>query len=246
MKQALGATLVTAAAPMVCACGSKVFAMGGIDNGILGTIQIKNFLSTYPALKAIDGSVIYRPPTPNNTKPIVITCTGTGPYTFSILTAICTHQGSTVQAYTKARGYIYCSTHGSRYGIDGSVLNGPATLPLSSYTYEYDAANDILSITGSKLTDGVSETSSGSLQLMQNSPNPFTERTSIRFTTPSDGHVVFTVSNETGTEVATLVEGLLTGGDHTVEFNGDALAAGVYFYRLSTPHGTLVKQMVKQ
>ncbi|MBV9164507.1 MAG: Rieske (2Fe-2S) protein [Pseudonocardiales bacterium] len=51
------------------------------------------------------------------------------PGTFTAFSAICTHQGCTVNKV--ANGTIDCPCHGSRYAItDGSVVQGPASRPL--------------------------------------------------------------------------------------------------------------------
>jgi Rieske Fe-S protein len=47
---------------------------------------------------------------------------------FNGLSAICTHAGCTVNKV--ADGTISCPCHGSRFNLDGSVANGPATRPL--------------------------------------------------------------------------------------------------------------------
>ena len=47
---------------------------------------------------------------------------------FNGLSAICTHQGCKVDRI--AAGTIDCPCHGSKYNLDGTVANGPATLPL--------------------------------------------------------------------------------------------------------------------
>ena len=50
---------------------------------------------------------------------------------FKAFTAVCTHQGCIVS--TVANGTIDCPCHGSKFSIkDGSVVNGPATLPLAA------------------------------------------------------------------------------------------------------------------
>jgi Rieske Fe-S protein len=49
--------------------------------------------------------------------------------TFKAFSAICTHQGCTVNAVED--GTINCPCHGSQFAItDGSVVNGPARKPL--------------------------------------------------------------------------------------------------------------------
>lgn len=47
---------------------------------------------------------------------------------FAAFSAVCTHQGCVVAEVTD--GTINCDCHGSRFALDGSVANGPATKPL--------------------------------------------------------------------------------------------------------------------
>jgi Rieske Fe-S protein len=62
-------------------------------------------------------------------KKIVITQPQAG--SFHAFTAICTHQGCIVDAVSA--GTIDCPCHGSKYSaVNGSVVNGPATLPLAA------------------------------------------------------------------------------------------------------------------
>jgi nitrite reductase/ring-hydroxylating ferredoxin subunit len=55
----------------------------------------------------------------------------------------CTHRGSEVHL-NAAEGTLDCPSHGSRFKSDGSVLHGPARLPLRAYSVE--AVGDRLKI----------------------------------------------------------------------------------------------------
>ena len=60
-------------------------------------------------------------------KQVVVTQPAKG--TFAAFSAVCTHQGCTVD--TVANGTINCPCHGSKFKIaDGSVATGPASKPL--------------------------------------------------------------------------------------------------------------------
>ncbi|WP_378739411.1 ubiquinol-cytochrome c reductase iron-sulfur subunit [Nocardia brasiliensis] len=50
--------------------------------------------------------------------------------TFIGLSAVCTHAGCKVTSVSD--GTVNCPCHGSRFRLDGSVSNGPATKPLPS------------------------------------------------------------------------------------------------------------------
>lgn len=47
-----------------------------------------------------------------------------------------------------------------------------------------------------------------------------------------------------GREVATLVDGMQTAGNHSVTFDGSDLASGIYLYRLQTGDFMTTKKMV--
>ena len=80
--------------------------------------------------------------------------------------------------------------------------------------------------------------------LSQNYPNPFNPQTEISFSLPAACQVTLDVYNIMGQRVATLVDGQLDAGEHTVTFDGRDAASGVYFYRLSTSEFTDTQKMV--
>ena len=71
-------------------------------------------------------------------------------------------------------------------------------------------------------------------ELSQNFPNPFNPSTSINFGIPNDGFVSLKVYDNSGKEVATLVNESRPAGFYTVNFNALNLSSGVYFYSLQT------------
>ncbi len=73
-------------------------------------------------------------------KQVVVTQPTQG--TFAAFSAVCTHQGCTVD--TVADGTINCPCHGSKFKVaDGSVANGPASAPLAKKT---------VTVTGGQIT----------------------------------------------------------------------------------------------
>ena len=55
----------------------------------------------------------------------------TAPETFTALTAVCTHEGNPVANFTGSQ--FVCPTHGSQFNLSGTVAQGPATRPLTTY-----------------------------------------------------------------------------------------------------------------
>jgi cytochrome b6-f complex iron-sulfur subunit len=98
-------------------------------------------LSDFPQLAMTGGFVTGQPPGARNAI-IVVRKDDT---TVAALSATCTHLGCTV-AYTAESGELDCPCHGSAFSLEGRVLNGPATLPLSSYTADLTADSVIVTL----------------------------------------------------------------------------------------------------
>ena len=80
--------------------------------------------------------------------------------------------------------------------------------------------------------------------LHQNYPNPFNPETTIAFDLVEASEVMLTVFNSLGQEVASLTDGTLSQGRHTVTFAAGDLPSGIYFYRLESGDFTAMKKMV--
>jgi hypothetical protein len=83
----------------------------------------------------------------------------------------------------------------------------------------------------------------------QNYPNPFNAGTVIRFVLPEDGRVRLEVFDILGRHVRTLLDEIQQEGTHTVSWDGtdrrgQAIASGMYFYRLTTAHLVGSKKMI--
>jgi len=81
-------------------------------------------------------------------------------------------------------------------------------------------------------------------ELKQNYPNPFNPSTVISWQLSVGNIVTLKVYDVLGREVATLVNQFQTAGDHSVTFNADGFASGLYFYKLDAGSFRSIKKMV--
>lgn len=82
------------------------------------------------------------------------------------------------------------------------------------------------------------------LSLAQNYPNPFNPSTTIQFDLPMAGDVSLDVVDVLGRRVATLVNGSMGAGRHTVTFDARNVASGIYLYRLQAGGTQLTRRMM--
>jgi predicted secreted hydrolase len=81
-------------------------------------------------------------------------------------------------------------------------------------------------------------------QLFQNSPNPFNPSTIIEFNLTKPGTVKIEIYNTIGQKIQILLNKFMPAGSHEVEFIGQNLPSGVYYYRIQTEEFQYVKKMV--
>lgn len=82
------------------------------------------------------------------------------------------------------------------------------------------------------------------IKVHQNFPNPFTGKTVIRFDLDVESMVSLDVMNIMGQVVYQTVPETLPAGSHRMNFNGDGLAEGVYFYTIKTENYEVTSKMV--
>jgi len=81
-------------------------------------------------------------------------------------------------------------------------------------------------------------------QLNQNYPNPFKERTTLKYCVPDKARIGLEVSDSYRNKVKTLVKEIKDAGTYKVEFNAKGLVNGIYYYRLQAGDFIETKKMI--
>jgi len=90
----------------------------------------------------------------------------------------------------------------------------------------------------------VKVTSPLSFALNQNYPNPFNPATTISYSIPEKSFVTVKVYDVLGNEVASLVNGEMEAGEHTINFNASNLSSGIYYYRITDGNNVATKKLM--
>jgi len=142
-------------------------------------------------------------------------------------------------------GYDANDENAARYPKDGDLVtvfvNGVKTEP----AVEWHGSGTTLQL--SSLTTAVQLP--GRYALSQNFPNPFNPQTTISFDLPKGSHVTLTVYNMLGQRIRTLTDREYDAGRQSVVWdsrsdNGDAVASGVYLYRIEADSYVANKKMI--
>ena len=75
-------------------------------------------------------------------------------------------------------------------------------------------------------------------------PNPVTATSSVNFTTQTTGQTTVQLMDLSGRTLETIVNDVITRGNHSVSWTPGTVPAGVYFVNLSTPAGTASRQIL--
>ena len=116
--------------------------------------------------------------------------------------------------------------------------------PSGTELTDYNFDNFAFSNTVTQTDKNASGISTMSYKLSQNYPNPFNPSTTIDYRLQKAGNVIIKVYDMIGKEVATLVDMHEVAGSHSVRFNADNLASGIYIYELRTKNFVSIKKMI--
>ncbi len=82
------------------------------------------------------------------------------------------------------------------------------------------------------------------ISLENNYPNPFNNKTKIKYFLPENTFVNLCIYNSLGNKVASLVNKYQKKGEYIINFNNNRLSEGIYFYTLKTTKKIITKKMI--
>ncbi len=80
--------------------------------------------------------------------------------------------------------------------------------------------------------------------LHQNYPNPFNPATKIKFDISSPGFTTIKVFDANGKQIDELFSSQINAGSYEINFSGENLASGVYYYTIESGNFTQTKKMI--
>jgi len=141
-----------------------------------------------------------------------------------------------------------------------AVINENAVLANVEFRWKSShATHTNVELVSLKISDGTGATVSGTgsflaidavgilptaYALFQNYPNPFNPITNINFDLKENGFVRLNVYNVLGQQVATLIDGTMDAGHHSISFDASKLASGLYIYKIEVNGFTALHKMM--
>ena len=94
------------------------------------------------------------------------------------------------------------------------------------------------------IADAINEINTPSFQLMQNSPNPANNETSITFNLNRKGICHFELSTVSGKIIYSQNLGIQSAGLNNIHLNTSKLSKGIYFYTLAVENTKQTKKLI--
>ena len=165
---------------------------------------------------------------------------------------------------TAISGIDYVATTGNLNFLKGEIMKNISVkilrnnaLPASDKSFSVvvkDMAGattvqdtSVITILEKYVTTGTADrTSNFSMMLLQNIPNPFSDKTTIKYYLPSPGKTVVTIFDMQGKIVAVPVNEIKNAGEYQFSFYRQELASGIYYCYLIHENGMLVHKLIIQ
>lgn len=103
--------------------------------------------------------------------------------------------------------------------------------------------NHTVSVTVVNTTTGINVINSNA-ETLNNYPNPFTNNTTIAYSLSHSSPVDLYIMDVLGNKVAILENGIKSNGTYQLDFDGSALASGIYLLQLRLDNNTITKKLV--
>lgn len=143
--------------------------------------------------------------------------------------------------------FIVISPSENRMPVGGVGFGGGSYLAVATKVDFNFSDGDVYARFISPLSTGVDNEINlipDKITLLQNYPNPFNSTTVINYQLPIRSHVTIKVFDVLAREVATLLNGIESPGNKSVNFNAGSLSSGIYFYRLQADSYVETKKLI--
>ncbi len=158
--------------------------------------------------------------------------------------AITDNNGTQLAAWDETLGIIYADDY-EELEFPMFIIPSVPSYTVSAYLVgnsDMVAANDTAAPV-TKCTDlAIENATADNISMSQNIPNPAKGITSVNYTIPEDGKVMFNIMSVTG-QVLYTEEVNAMSGNNRIEFNTASLASGIYFYTMTFNGQRIVKRM---
>lgn len=108
----------------------------------------------------------------------------------------------------------------------------------------YGLSTLVLAPHGPEAIEAPPEIMPHSIELLGNYPNPFNSTTTIRYRVPNAAKLTLSIYNVEGREVAKLVDGPVSAGEHSLQWHAVEQASGIYFVTLKSGTNLQTHKMV--
>lgn len=246
LKKVLTLSVFTATTPKILLGELQpVEVLENKDEGIFQDIYVLD-LEEYPDLMEDYGSIeIEVPDTQGNKHTLYVTRVPKelSKRRFSALLNICPHENMFVNPLHPDLHTFECTGHGSIFDPLGKWVSGPAAAPLTDFVVRsWNEDDRYLRIMIDFYKASSVDSPSMQCYLSRNYPNPFANKTTLRYGIDRDASINFEIYDVLGNKLITTPEQFLAPGDYEYTLNMSGYPIGKYFARMMM-NGLFIKSI---